>query len=262
MAGEKQRGVGYTLLFAAIVCGVCSVVVSTSAVVLKPRQEQNLRLDRMMKVLSVAGLLPAGRRLPRAEVEALFARDIVAEVVTLPSGEVATVVPAEDIDLARAPADSGQSRPAPPNSAGIVRIEDRAVVYRVRSAGGSIILPIRGKGLWSTLRGYLALAPDTTTVRGITFYEHGETPGLGGEIENPDWQASWIGRQALSPSFEPAIVVTKGRARPAAEASSEVDGISGATLTCRGVMALVRFWLGADGFGPYLARIRNGEGTP
>jgi Na+-transporting NADH:ubiquinone oxidoreductase subunit C len=129
--------------------------------------------------------------------------------------------------------------------------------------GGAVemlILPIEGKGLWSTLYGFIALAPDATTIEGITFYEHGETPGLGGEIDNPSWKALWPGRRAFNDRGETAIEVIKGQAGPPAEDPYRVDGLSGATLTGRGVSHLVRFWLSEDGFGPFLDQVRESRG--
>jgi Na+-transporting NADH:ubiquinone oxidoreductase subunit C len=161
-------------------------------------------------------------------------------------------------DQRKACKDPTASRAAPANNAGVTRLPKLALVYQ-RVEGGqvqSLILPIEGKGLWSTLYGYLALATDTTTIEGITFYEHGETPGLGGEIDNPSWKSVWIGRQAFDENWQPAIEVIKGFAGPVAEDPFRVDGLSGATLTARGVSNLVRFWLGEDGFEPYLAALR------
>jgi Na+-transporting NADH:ubiquinone oxidoreductase subunit C len=125
----------------------------------------------------------------------------------------------------------------------------------------ALIVPISGQGLWSTLYGYIALAPDTNTIRGITFYQHAETPGLGGEVDNPRWKALWVGRKAFDKNGRPAITVKKGRAGPADTDPYNVDGLSGATITSRGVGNLVRFWLGDDGFGPYLKTQRAGGST-
>jgi len=117
----------------------------------------------------------------------------------------------------------------------------------------AMIFPIEGKGLWSTLYGYIALAPDANTVVGITFYDHGETPGLGGEVDNPRWKSLWPGRKVFDERGNPVIQVKKGSAGPPAKDPHQVDGLSGATLTSRGVTALVQFWLGENGYGPYLA---------
>ena len=121
-----------------------------------------------------------------------------------------------------------------------------------------LILPIEGKGLWSTMYGFIALAPDTTTIKGLTFYEHGETPGLGGEVDNPSWKALWKGRQAYDGEWNPEIEVIKGAAGPPEEDPFRVDGLSGATLTCRGVSSTVQFWLSDDGFKPFLINNRAG----
>jgi Na+-transporting NADH:ubiquinone oxidoreductase subunit C len=179
-------------------------------------------------------------------------------VVDLESGEYDDSVDAATYDQRKAAKDPATSRAAPPNNAGISRLPSKALVYQ-RVADDqiqSLILPIEGKGLWSTLYGYIALAPDTTTIEGITFYEHGETPGLGGEVDNPNWKSLWVGRQAYDENWQPAVEVIKGLAGPVAEDPYRVDGISGATLTARGVSDLVRFWLGESGFEPYLEDFR------
>jgi Na+-transporting NADH:ubiquinone oxidoreductase subunit C len=113
-------------------------------------------------------------------------------------------------------------------------------------------------GLWGTLYGYIALAADTQTVRGITFYQHKETPGLGGEVDNARWKALWPGRKVYDARGRPILNVKKGRAGPVESDPHNVDGLSGATITSRGVGHLVRFWLGEEAFGPYLKKVRVG----
>ena len=143
----------------------------------------------------------------------------------------------------------GASRPTP-------------LVYELRDASGSldlVVLPVSGLGLWSTLHGFIAIDADLETVRGLTFYEHLETPGLGGEVDNPRWKALWPGRKAFD-GEEVRLAVIRGRAGPVAEDPYRVDGLAGATITSRGVTNLLRFWLGADGFGPYFDRLQD-KGT-
>ncbi len=123
-----------------------------------------------------------------------------------------------------------------------------------------LVLPVEGYGLWSTLYGFIALEADLTTIRGITFYQHGETPGLGGEVDNPNWKRKWVGRKAFGPEGEVKIHVVKGLAGPPSEDPYEVDGLSGATITSRGVSHLVQFWLGEQGFGPFLEKLEQ-KGT-
>jgi len=254
----RQYSNAYVVGFATAVCLVCSIVVSTSAVALRDRQDRNKVLDRQTQVLVVAGLLEEGQKTAPENVERLFVENIQIRVVDLATGEYDDSMDAASYDQRKATKDPSASRAAPANNAGITRLPTHALVYqRVENKEvQSLILPIEGKGLWSTLYGYLALATDTTTIEGITFYEHGETPGLGGEIDNPDWKSVWIGRQAFDENWQPAVEVIKGFAGPVAEDPYRVDGLSGATLTARGVSDLVRFWLGEDGFEPFLMTFR------
>jgi Na+-transporting NADH:ubiquinone oxidoreductase subunit C len=257
-----ERGNAYIVSFAAAVCLACSVVVALSAVLLKDRQDANAALDRQMKVLAVAGLIEDDADLSAAEVQAIFETSVRARAVDLVSGEYASDVDPLVYDQQRALKDPALSDRAPENRAGIARLPKRALVYLIvdeQENVEEVVLPIEGKGLWSTLYGFLALAPDTTSIRGITFYQHGETPGLGGEVDNPGWKALWPGRRAYDEAWEPAVSIIKGTAGPASEDPYSVDGLSGATLTCRGVNELLHFWLGEHGFGPYLERFRAGE---
>jgi Na+-transporting NADH:ubiquinone oxidoreductase subunit C len=252
----------YTLLFATAVCLVCSVFVATSAVVLKPRQDQNIVLDRQKKVLAVAGLMQEGQKLSAAQVSEIFAANIQAVVIDLATGERNETVDAATFDQRRASKDLARSRVAPSNAAKVQRLPNQAMVYQVVIDGQlqSTILPVEGKGLWSTLYGFIAIAPDTVTIKGITFYEHGETPGLGGEVDNPRWKAGWQGRKAFDERGKVRIQVKKGRAGSVEADPYNVDGLAGATLTSRGVSNLVQFWLGEQGFGPYLSAARTERG--
>jgi Na+-transporting NADH:ubiquinone oxidoreductase subunit C len=254
-----QPSARYTLLFAAAVCIVCSVLVSSSAVLLRERQVENQLVDRQKKVLLVAGLMREGESLAREEVRRRFADNLEPRVVDLETGAYVDDVDPETYDQRKAARDPARSRRAPENAAGVQRVPNRALVYLLRSDGAvdSIILPVQGMGLWSVLYGYLALAPDTRTIRNIIFYEHGETPGLGGEVDNPRWKGLWAGRLAFDENWQPAISVVKGRAGPPEKDPYHVDGLSGATLTSNGVTNLLRFWLGEEGFGPYLEAARR-----
>jgi Na+-transporting NADH:ubiquinone oxidoreductase subunit C len=109
--------------------------------------------------------------------------------------------------------------------------------------------------------GFLALDKDLATIRGLSFYKHGETPGLGGEVDNPVWKAKWPGRLAFGEAGTPDIHVIKGAAGPVESDPHRVDGLSGATITSNGVTHLLRFWLGENGFGPYLSKLRDAGST-
>jgi Na+-transporting NADH:ubiquinone oxidoreductase subunit C len=122
-----------------------------------------------------------------------------------------------------------------------------------------IILPIRGYGLWSTMRGFIALASDAETIEGFNLYDHAETPGLGGEVANPEWRKTWEGKKVINDSGEPAIQLVKGGVNASSpQAKYQVDSLSGATLTSKGVENLMHFWMGDNGFGPFLAKFKKG----
>ena len=258
-----MHSTSYIVLFAAAVCAICSVFVSGAAVLLADRQAANVALDRQKKVLIVAGLMSEDEDVSREDVEKRFAENIVARVVDLASGVVFEGADPRSFDQRKVAKDPATSREAPPNGAKVRRVPNQGLVYRVVQDGElrSVIVPISGQGLWSTLYGYIALESDLRTVAGITFYEHLETPGLGGEIENPRWTALWKGRKVYDDAGRPVINVKKGVAGPPDEDPYNVDGLSGATITSRGVGYLVRFWLGDDGFGPYLKSMRAGGST-
>ena len=258
----QQHSTFYTLKFAAAVCIVCSLLVSTSAVTLKKRQEANALLEKQRSVLYTAGVLQPGQSASRGEIAALFG-NIEPKIIELSTGTLSDAVDPQGYDPARALKDPALSAEAPPNAAQIRRLPKYALVYEVLRDGevDMLVLPIEGKGLWSTLYGFLALDSDTQTIRGITFYQHGETPGLGGEIDNPKWKALWIGRKAFDSNGNVAITVIKGTAGRPEDDPHRVDGLSGATLTSRGVSHLVQFWLGEHGYGPFLEKFRQARST-
>jgi len=251
-------------MFMATVCVVSATVVALSAVVLRDRQERNKQLDRRRNVLDVANLVAVDEKLSREQVNERFERSMRAVVIHLSTGAAATDVDPTTYDQRIAAQDASTSRAAPDNPAGVARLPTHAVVYEVIEQGRvrTLILPIEGQGLWSTLYGFIALRADLGEIEGITFYEHRETPGLGGEIDNPRWKSRWVSRRAFDAQWIPQIEVVKGPAGPPTEVPYLVDGLSGATLTGRGVTNLVRFWLGDDGFGPFLTRYRRERGIP
>lgn len=255
----QREGTLYTIIFTTLVCAVCSVLVSGAAVGLRERQIANQILDRQTKVLLVTGLMKEGERLSKDEIQNRFQQNIQPRIIELDTGEYDDSIPVATFDQQRYAKDTATSKAAPDNEARVRRLPNHALVYHVIRDGApsEIVLPIEGMGLWSILYGYLALDKDTTTIRGITFYEHAETPGLGGEIDNPRWKALWPGRKAYDENWTPKIQVIKGQAGSPETDPHRIDGLSGATLTGRGVSNLLTFWLGENGFGPYLKKVRE-----
>lgn len=255
-----QRSAAYVLGFAAAICVICAIVVSSAAVALREQQEINSALYRRENVLVAAGIVEPDEDLSSEEIARRFDERIEARVVDLDTGAYAPDIDPLTFDQRKATTDPATSDPAPSNRAQLQRVPHHALVYEVRSSAGDlemVVLPVEGKGLWSTLYGFIALRSDLTTIQGLTFYQHGETPGLGGEVDNPRWKSLWEGRRAFDESGEVEIEVVKGPAGPPMEDPFEVDGLSGATITSRGVTYLVQFWLGDQGFGPYLERLED-----
>ena len=243
-----------TLIVAISLCLVCSVVVSGAAVILKPIQEYNKELDRKRNILRSAGLLEEGK-----EIDELF-KQIEPKIVDLATGEYVDTLDLTEYDQRRAAKDPSQSIEIP-SKRDVAKIKRRAKyarVYLVKAQDRvqKIILPVHGAGLYSTLYAFLALEGDAKTVAGLSFYEQGETPGLGGEIESKRWLAKWPGKKVYDKKNVRRIEVIKGTVDPKDDdAIFQVDGISGATLTSRGVSKLLAYWLGDEGFRPFLLQI-------
>ena len=261
----RKDSVSYTVAFAAAVCVVCALMVAGASVLLQPRQDANARQYMQKNVLLAAGLAQPGVHLSQAEQQRIFAERIEVRLVDFASGEL---LPRGRIDEAgydqrRARNDPATSRAAPPNRAGISRIANHGQVYFVKGASGveQIVIAVEGLGMWGTIYGFVALAPDANTVLGLTYYDQKETPGLGGEIGNPAWQALWRGRKGFDERWEPRITVIKGVAGPPEQDPLHVDGLSGATITSNAVTRLMQFWLSDDGYGRWLKRFREGART-
>ena len=255
-----QYSTGYIVSFSAAVCVICALFVAGSNVLLRERQERNVALDRQKNVLSVAGLLEPGELPTPAEIESRFKTSIQPKVIDLSTGEENLGLDANVFDQRAAARDPETSRPTPANPSKVFRVPNQALVYEVTDDEGeldAIILPIQGYGLWSTLYGFLALDPDMNTIRGITYYEQGETAGLGGEVENPRWKAKWPGRKIFDEQGRIKIAVKKGAAGTPEQDPYQVDGISGATITSRGVTNMLHFWLSDEAFGPYIEKQRE-----
>jgi Na+-transporting NADH:ubiquinone oxidoreductase subunit C len=248
---SQQFSTTRILGFATLTCVICGFFVASAAVALKERQVKNEELDRKKQVLVVAGIdLAAG------SVDELFASYIKPTLVDLvPNG-----CQGEDsakFDQMKAVKDPTKSHVAPANKAKVQTMPNCASVYQVLSKADksveSYILPIEGKGLWSTLYGFIAIDKTISEVTGITFYKHAETPGLGGEVDNAKWKASWKGKKPFDDQFNVLLKVVKGKS----QTNSQIDGLSVATLTSNGVSYLISYWLGNDGFGPYLKRLKK-----
>lgn len=252
-----------SLKLVLVVSLFCSLLVSAAAILLNPLQQANLQQYMVENILVAAGLYQQGM-----SSEAIYQRRIEPILIELSTGNrVDAAFIAPDFSLKQFDIKSFTDDPklsiAIPAERDIAKIDRRPkymLVYlaKTKDEPDMLILPVYGKGLWSTLYGLLALKRDLRSVEGITFYQHGETPGLGGEIENPDWQAKWHGKQVLDADGRVIIKVVKAPVDPeAGDAFRQVDGLAGATLTSKGVEHLLHYWLGDDGYGPFLDKLRH-----
>ncbi len=237
MANKPRITKAYTLGFAAAVTMVCSVLLASAATLLKERQDQNIQLDIKYNILSVLGLVES-RDIDPDKLLNLYKEKVSTFVVDL-EGKLVSGRKAEEID--------------PKNDSGLLPVF-------ARLDGGEIsayCIPAQGKALWSTVKGYLALEKDLNTVKGITFYSHGETPGLGGEIEKAWFTDSFKGKSILNNKGDVvSIQVVKGKMRDdEKDRQHKVDGISGATLTGKGLTIFIKSTL--EKYEPYFKTVRG-----
>jgi len=236
-----------TLVVTLVVAFVCAVAVAATAVYLKPLQIINKELDRRQHIEDMVRDFAGDD-------------DIVLEphVIDLATGEYLPEIDATRFDQRQAALDPGESVAVRPeiDIANLSRRARKAVVYVGRRNGkpALTILPVWGQGYGAMLYGYLGIAADANTVIGLSFYDHAETPGLGALIDTAEWKAQWRGKLVRDGAVV-RLGVGAGQIDKGSEAARyQVDALTGATWTGLGVNNLLHYWLGPDGFGPYLAK--------
>ena len=253
MSSNKET-FGKTVGFVLVICLVCAALVSIAAVGLKPLQTANKLLDKQTKILEASGLLAdAGK-----DIVGTYDKRVEAKMIDLKTGAIieGDVNTFDERSDAR---DSAKSTKPANDIAGLSRRADRAVVYLVKNEQGqldTIVLPIVGSGLWDLMYGFVGLSPDFNTVQSVVYSDLKETPGLGAEVLNPKWKALWPGKKMFNEQGDIAIKLVKGGAKKGDVHG--VDALSGATLTSNGVERTIHFWLGGEGYGPFIAKFRNG----
>jgi len=245
-----------TVITASILCIVCSVLVSTFAVKLRPLQIKNQELDVKKNILSAAGLLKEG--LSASEIEEGYSNNIEELLVDFETGQRASGdIKSFDMNAASKITDMSIEIPKGIDKAGLGRRSKKAKIYLIKKDQliEGVILPISSKGLWSTMLGFLALEKDLKTVKGFAYYSHGETPGLGGEVDNPKWKKQWVGKQVYDASQSPKVRLAKN----GASNEYEVDALSGATITSQGIETSFGYWLGDHAYKKILNNIASGR---
>ncbi|SPT69575.1 Na(+)-translocating NADH-quinone reductase subunit C [Anaerobiospirillum thomasii] len=240
-------------------CLVCSVLVSTAVVALDPFKKAAIINDRQISILRVSGFEV------QSTVAKTYEKHIDANLLDVATGDFLADRKAEAdsynfASLAKQP-EFSDSIPADVDFAGIRSRSKLMPVYFSRDDEGQvvrIILPFYGQALWSTAYGYIAVAADGNTIEAVTFYSHGETPGLGGEIDNPRWQSIWVGKKLMREDNTFGFKITKTPDHSGEGKDYDVDTLSGATLTARGVENAVRYWMSVA-YRPFLDKLRQGQ---
>lgn len=244
-----------TIFIAVSVCLVASMVVSAAAVALRPVQAVNALKDKQVNVLQVAGIYD-----PKADVAEAF-KAFEQHVLNLETGEFDDTYDIETYSDLAAAEDPALVRMLENDPAGLGgQMLSHQLVYILRDEAGAVdkvILPVKGYGLWSTLYGFVAVEENGNDIYGLQFYQHGETPGLGAEVDNPRWKQQWNGKKLHDDSGKLQITVAK--TVPSAGPDHHVDALAGATLTSVGVDNLVRFWMGEQGYAAFLKRLKAGD---
>jgi len=249
VSAKNKESFTRTIIVAVTLCLVCSIIVSSAAVFLKDKQVRNASIDKKRNILIAANLLNDD-----TDIEKAFA-NIEQKFVDLSSGKIVAVEDPSSFDQ-RQSAKTIESSIEIESKSDLARIGRRskiASIYFVRKNKHveTIILPIHGKGLFSTLYGFIALRADKQTIVGLKFYEQGETPGLGGEVENPRWLALWQGKKLIDNNGRPVLKLVKGSAKN----EFEIDALSGASMTTRGIQNMIDYWLSEQGFGLFLSNL-------
>ncbi|EPE37891.1 NADH:ubiquinone oxidoreductase, Na(+)-translocating, C subunit [Candidatus Photodesmus katoptron Akat1] len=222
---------------------------------MRDKQKANALLDQQSKIIELAGLDVSDKK-----ISEVFSQYIEPRLIDFDSGSFVDG-DAMVYDQRKAAKNNSQSikLTSKQDVAKIFRRANIGVVYLVKNFDkvSKIIIPVHGSGLWSMMYAFIAVNMDGNTISGITYYEQKETPGLGGEVENPIWSSQFIGKKLFNENNEPAIRLIHS-SNEKYDSNHSVDGLSGATLTSNGVQNTFDFWLGNMGFGPFLSKVRQG----
>jgi Na+-transporting NADH:ubiquinone oxidoreductase subunit C len=220
-----------TLLIAVVISLICSAMVSAAVHWLRPIQAANTLMERNRALVTAAGLADAGAS-DAAVRDAYLGLD--ARVWDLAKHEYNALADGRSFDHWTDQVDV----PA-----------DLVPVYWVGQGETRLVLPVHGEGMWSTIYGYVALGADLNTITGIAFHRHGETPGIGDRIQDPAWLKSWLGKRIYTSAHHVGLAASEqGEVDPV----HRIDLITGASVTSGKAVALVRNWMGPEGYAPLL----------
>ena len=237
----------YIIIYTVVMVIVVAVILSVVSLSLKGRQEQNVLVERRIDILrSIGKALNEGKAKDKvAYIEAEYRKYIVDSYVVNASGD--TVAGADAFSVLRN-IKAEYDKPAAQR--------ELPVFVAAVDSSRRYILPVWGKGLWGPLWGYVALESDWTTIAGVVLDHSSETPGLGAEIADAEFQARFDGKSIFDGEKFVSITLLKGKGSSAGNPHA-VDAISGGTITCRGVEAMFKNSL--SGYLAHIEKIKSYE---
>ena len=224
-----QQSNRYIIIFASILTIVCGGLLALASEGLKEKQQFNIALEQKKNILSTVRTLEEGQ-----SIDSLYSQQ-VKEFVIDHEGNVKKGIQPKDVILAVEYKKPAEQRLLP--------------VYEFKNESDStkvdyVVLPVYGYGLWNDIWGYVALESDMNTIRGVKFDHKGETPGLGARIESDaEVQARYKGKSIYEDSKLVSVTMMKGEGNDYSDHPHRVDGMSGATLTAKGVNNMLKDYL-------------------
>ena len=241
-----------TVLMAFLVSGICAALVSGATVLMRPIQAANLAAEEQAHIASLVEGIPG-----MADLLEQSGGMLSRVVIDLESGRAAAGVTPATLEAALADPANWTAMDAGQDLAGLGQRPNYVQVFLLRSGEeiSLLLLPLSGQGYGGRIDAIMALRGDMNTVAGIAVTSHSETPGLGGRIDEAAWQTAFSGTELRGDTGAVLFRVARGTA----SSIHEVDGITGATRTGIGVTNMIRFWMGPDGYGPFLDAVQRGE---
>ncbi len=241
-----------TLVMAFLVSAICALLVSGATVLLRPIQAANRAAEEQARIEALVRGVPGMSALLEQSGGSLS-----TVVIDLDEGRAARDMTPDALEMVLADTQNWTALETNADLAGLGQRPDYAQIFLLRKgdAISLVLLPLTGQGYGGRIDAILALESDMNTIAGIAITNHSETPGLGGRIEDPSWQSSFPGTELRDDSGELRFSAARGEA----STPYQMDGITGATRTTRGISNMVRFWLGPDGYGPLIRAIQRGE---
>lgn len=194
-----MKGNSYTIFYAAVLGIVCASLLTVASELTKPYREANAKAKEIRNIFSALNI-SFEKKASMDDLEEAFNANILEKEIT------------KDLTIFE------YAKPG---------AKEKVLAVAIR---------VEGPGMWAPIRGFLALEPDMKTIRGLTFYEQEETPGLGGEIGTEAFQKQFVGKSIYDVSGEPGIIIKGGKAE---NPINEVDAITSATVTCGKVQKLL-----------------------